>query len=563
LTFSTGEVENSVDTFIGGNGDDELYGGAGNDSLDGGSGNNKLDGGSGVDIFVVGAEDDFIIGAEGNELIKGGDGSNIIYIYYVTSLITTPLKIKPSGQNSSTESSYQGIETAVIIGGNSNGVIDGSGATERARLYGEGGNDYLKGSAGNDDGQGGYGGRNSGLYGGNGNDTLEPLLGNDYVDGGSGIDTLIINYFSITTDGITYTDNGDGSFTLNAVSSSVRYTSIEIFNLIGTTKNDDLRGGNLNDTLNGGAGNDTLQGFNGNDILNGGSGIDSLVGGAGNDIYTIDNVNDVIVETLNAGIDTVQSAITYILDADLENLTLIGTGNINGTGNGENNLIKGNNGNNILNGGSGVDSLIGGVGNDTYIIVDSLTILVTESANQGTDLVNSTITYTLTDNFENLTLTGIGNINGTGNALNHNIIGNDGNNTLTGNDGNDTLNGGIGNDTYIVDNTGDRITQSANQGIDRVTSTVTYTLANNVENLTLTGTTNINGIGNALNNVITGNSGNNILNGGGGADTLIGGNGNDTYTVDNLRDVIQETSTLATEIDTVQSSLTYTLGMNL
>jgi Ca2+-binding RTX toxin-like protein len=58
---------------------------------------------------------------------------------------------------------------------------------------------------------------------------------------------------------------------------------------------------------------------------------------------------------------------------------------------------------------------------------------------------------------------------------------------------------------------------------------VTFTLGNNVENLTLTGTSAINGTGNSQNNVMTGNSANNSLTGGAGIDTLIGGAGADTY----------------------------------
>ncbi|WP_370583145.1 hypothetical protein [Microcystis sp. LEGE 00066] len=80
------------------------------------------------------------------------------------------------------------------------------------------------------------------------------------------------------------------------------------------------------------------------------------------------------------------------------------------------------------------------------------------------------------------------------------MTGNSGNNTLNGATGIDTLIGGLGNDTYQVDTTTDTITENANQGTDTVQSSVTYTLGNNLENLTLTGTTNINGTGNALNN---------------------------------------------------------------
>ncbi|POR44979.1 type I secretion protein [Methylobacterium sp. V23] len=87
-----------------------------------------------------------------------------------------------------------------------------------------------------------------------------------------------------------------------------------------------------------------------------------------------------------------------------------------------------------------------------------------------------------------------------------------------------------GNDTYIVDNTGDRIFEAVNAGIDTVQSSVTYTLAANLEKLVLTGTNAINGTGNALANVLTGNGAANTLAGGDGADLLEGKAGNDILT---------------------------------
>ena len=193
--------------------------------------------------------------------------------------------------------------------------------------------------------------------------------------------------------------------------------------------------------------------------------------------------------------------------------------------------------------------------------------MVTETSTLATEIdsVNSSITYTLGTNLENLTLTGTAALNGTGNALNNILTGNTGANSLDGGAGADTLIGGLGNDTYTVDNIGDVVTETSTLSteIDSVNSSITYTLGANVENLTLTGTAALNGTGNALNNILTGNAGANSLDGGAGADTLIGGLGNDTYTVDNTGDVVTETSTLSTEIDGVNSSITYTLGANL
>ena len=244
-----------------------------------------------------------------------------------------------------------------------------------------------------------------------------------------------------------------------------------------------------------------------------------------------------------AGTDTIQSSITYSLAtlANIENLTLTGTANINGTGNAANNVITGNTGNNTLNGGAGTDTLIGGLGNDIYI-VDSTTDTIRENANAGTDTIQSIVTYSLATlaNIENLTLTGTANINGTGNAANNIITGNAGNNTLNGGTGTDTLIGGLGNDIYIVDSTTDTIRENANAGTDTIQSIVTYSLATlaNIENLTLTGTANINGTGNAANNIITGNTGNNILTGATGKDTLTGGLGIDHFDYRTLADSV-------------------------
>jgi Ca2+-binding RTX toxin-like protein len=144
----------------------------------------------------------------------------------------------------------------------------------------------------------------------------------------------------------------------------------------GTSGNDTLTGSSFadlingfagNDSLIGAAGNDTIIGGTGNDTLRGDTGADSLVGGAGNDLYFVDNLGDVVSENSNEGTDKVQSTITYILGDNLENLYLLGSNPINGTGNALNNRIKGNNAANILGGGSGNDTLTGGSGNDVLV----------------------------------------------------------------------------------------------------------------------------------------------------------------------------------------------------
>ena len=250
--------------------------------------------------------------------------------------------------------------------------------------------------------------------------------------------------------------------------------------------------------------------------------------------------------------DTLTASVTTTLPANVENLTLTGAAAINGTGNAGNNVITGNTGNNILNGGAGIDTLIGGLGNDTYV-VDSATDTITELANGGTDTIQSSVTYTIAAlvNVENLTLTGIAAINGTGNAGNNVITGNTGNNILNGGAGIDTLIGGLGNDTYVVDSATDTITELANGGTDTIQSSVTYTIAAlvNVENLTLTGIAAINGTGNAGNNVITGNTGNNILTGGTGKDTLTGWLGVDRFDYRTLTDSLLSNFDVVTDFN--------------
>lgn len=229
------------------------------------------------------------------------------------------------------------------------------------------------------------------------------------------------------------------------------------------TSIENLIGSAFGDSLTGSAANNILDGRAGNDILRGWSGADTMIGGLGNDTYFVENAGDIVTEKLNQGIDTVSSRLTYTLPVNVENMILTDTAVVNGTGNSLNNVITGNNaanqlngdaGNDMLNGGagndtligwSGADTMVGGSGDDTYF-VENAGDVVTEKPGEGNDTVSSRLTYTLSANVENLTLTGSAAVNGTGNGLANAITGNSAANQLNGLAGNDTLNGGGGDD---------------------------------------------------------------------------------------------------------------------
>lgn len=300
----------------------------------------------------------------------------------------------------------------------------------------------------------------------------------------------------------------------------------------------------------------TLTGNSGNNILDGGAGADTMAGGLGNDTYIVDNLGDTIVELPDEGLDTVNVSVTHVLSAHVEGLTLTGAADINGTGNALANILTGNAGGNVLDGAAGADTMAGGAGSDTYFVDDSGDV-VTEWSNNGTDSVYASVSHVLSSNVENLGLTGNADIDATGNWAANVITGNVGRNVLDGGTDADRLAGGGGDDTYQVDNAGDTVAENADEGNDSVHSSVSFTLAANVENLTLTGGWSLNGTGNMLANSLTGNSAANVLNGMGGSDTMAGGAGNDSYNVDNIGDVVNEWSNAGT--DSVYSSVSFAL----
>ncbi|MFP6849674.1 MAG: hypothetical protein VCA57_13325 [Pseudomonas sp.] len=268
-----------------------------------------------------------------------------------------------------------------------------------------------------------------------------------------------------------------------------------------------LEGGLGNDRISGNAGADTLYGDEGNDLLFGLAGDDTLYGGNGND---------------------------------------------------------------VLDGGTGIDYMIGGAGDDTYILdrdlelgrintymaqsfdddgIDTLRITYKGATMASPSLINMT---TNLSQVENLQITGTGIFS---------VLGNNLNNVLDAGKTASTLSGGLGDDTYVVAVKGTTVFEYAASGIDTVLSSITYALGTNLENLTLTGKATLNGTGNELANGLIGNDGANILDGGAGADSMAGGKGNDTYIVDDLDERVIEA--LNEGIDTVKSSVSFTLGANL
>ncbi|WP_159076069.1 calcium-binding protein [Microvirgula aerodenitrificans] len=392
------------DVLVGYAGDDHLYGEEGNDGLQGRAGNDYLDGGSG---------NDRLFGQAGNDTLNGGDGADILVGF--TASNESQQHLAPGetdndvlyGQGGN-DNLFGGLGDDLMDGGADNDILLGDDGNDT--LFGGSGNDELQGGDGNDalqgqDGDDNLFGQAGGdrLWGGAGRDILHGGLGNDTLFGGTGRDELQ----GSTGDDWLSGDEGDDRL-FGQVGNDTLYGGDGDDILVGFTGSNEAQqtlnaGETDNDRLYGGAGRDTLVSGVGDDYLDGGADADVMIGGEGHDVYIVNSVNDSIYERVGEGNDTVITSTSYLLDANIEELRLLEGFDIHGTGNAMDNRIIGNRRDNIIDGVTGADTMVGGGGNDTYY-VDNAEDMVIEKADEGTDTVQSSISYTLGTDVENLIL---------------------------------------------------------------------------------------------------------------------------------------------------------------
>ena len=492
--------------------------------------NNVITGNAGNDTLIAGSGNATLIAGTGLATMVGGTGNDT----FVVNNIHDVIQAKSTGTNVNTVLS----SVSYVAPANVQNIT----LTGTANLTATGNN--LKNV----------------ITANSGNDTLIAGTGIATLVGGTGNDTFVVNNIH---DVIQAKSTGSN---INTVLSSVNYVApanVQNITLTGTA-NLTATGNNLNNIITGNSGRDWLIAGNGNDTLIAGTGITRMLGGAGNDTFVVNNIHDVIhAKSTGTNINTVLSSVNYVTPVNVQNITLTGTANLTATGNNLKNVITANSGNDTLIAGIGLATMVGGTGNDTFVVNNIHDVIQAKSTGSNINTVLSSVSYVTPANVQNLTGTGTRNITLTGNSLKNVITANIGNDTLIAGTGLATLVGGTGNDTFVVNNAGDVIqAQSTGTNVNTVLSSVSYVAPTNVQNITLTGITDLTATGNSLNNVITANSGNDTLIAGAGIATLVGGTGNDTFVVNNIHDVIHAKST-GSNINTVLSSVNYVAPANV
>jgi Ca2+-binding RTX toxin-like protein len=415
-------------------------------------------------------------------------------------------------------------------------------------FIGSSGNDYAKGYAGNDS-----------LDGGNGNDTLDGGTGADVLSGGVGADTYVVDDAGdlVGEAGGEPFPDGDTviaslTYALPPTMENLVLSGSAAINGTGNSFGNVMNGNGANNLLDGAAGNDTINGGGGHDTLIGGSGIDALAGGDGNDTYVLDAAADTVTEAAGAGTDQVRTTVTLgVLAANVENLRLMGSASVDGTGNALANIIYASTGNNGMNGGAGSDTVSYQQGASAGVKVNLSVAAAQATGGSGLDTLSSI--ERLTGSSYSDQLTGNGRINV--------LAGLGGNDILAGRSGNDRLDGGVGNDILRGDGGDDSL--GGGGGIDwayystavsGVTVRLTTTAAQDTGGAgsdTLTSVENL--LGSGFNDILVGGAGANRLKGAGGNDTLIGRQGNDTLTGNAGHDTFLFNTVLnaSTNVDTI------------
>ncbi|WP_112664016.1 cadherin domain-containing protein [Microvirga flavescens] len=523
----TGEIWTGTDadeSHTGTNLDDVLNGGGGNDTLNGGDGDDTLDGGDFAGTrnrLVGGAGNDTYYVYNTGDVVVEADGA-----FGVDRIITTVDYALPTG--------VEILEVGATTKGlNLTGRADGNDT-----IIGGSGNDTINGAGGWDE-----------LYGGAGNDVYFAIPTTRVIEAvGGGWDEV---YFS---------GSGIDQWRLEAGS------EIEV---VRTLSNSYIVGNEFATHFIGG---------NGTDVFDGGldTAVDTLAGGKGSDTYILRSAGDIIIENPGEGRDTIRTQVDCLLDPEVSVEEIYGdpTGgaksfHIRGSKYTEVIVIDGGVTNDTLESaaeGSGVLVMSGSGGDDVYY-VHRPRVIVMEDAGGGSDIVYTDYSFTLFSDIETLQASeGFEGITLTGNSNANTIIGNKLANTLVGGGGLDTLKGGAGDDVYVVTDALAKIVELEGEGKDTILTSVSYTLAPDVEIevLQATGTAAINLTGNRGSNEIIGNSANNVLDGGDDAvaDTLAGGLGNDTYYV-RAGDIVKENADEGTDTVIVYESYTLDGGASI